>query len=80
MASITITVVRTGQTIPSKVTNIPDADLDAIVAAYQDDAGASVGYAGVLHFIISQWYNQTRQRVQRANTVPAVVPPQINLN
>lgn len=84
MARITISVVRTGQTIPDKVSSPSDAELDSVVAAYQNDANSFVGgtatYAQVLNFIVTQWFNAAKQRVQNANTTPAVVPAPINLN
>lgn len=84
MATIAITATRTGQVIPTKTSTIADADMDALVAAYQNDANAFVGgiatYAQVLNFAILQAYNLWRARVQQANIVPAVVPPQINLS
>lgn len=84
MAQIQITVTRTGQTIPTKTSTPSDAELDSVVAAYQNDANAFVKgvatYAQVLNFIVTQWFNQTKARVQQANTTPAVVPPPINLN
>lgn len=83
MASIQIAVTRTGQTIPTKNTTVADAALDQIVSSYQNDANAFVGgtatYAQVLNFAVTQWYNQMKQRVQQANTVPAVIPQQIDL-
>lgn len=84
MATITISVVRTGQTIPNKVSSPSDAELDLVVAAYQADANSALGttasYAQVLNFVVTQWFNQAKQRVQLFNTTPAVVPAPINLN
>ncbi len=83
MATIQITITRTGQTIPTKNSTITDAALDQVVSAYQADADSAIGgtatYAQVLNFAVTQWYNQMRQRVQQANTVPASVPAPINL-
>lgn len=84
MANFVISATRAGQTIPNKTINLSDAAMDAIVAAYQNDANAFAGgtatYAQVLNFvIISTLINEVKQRVQRFQTQPAVVPAPIGM-
>jgi hypothetical protein len=83
MAQIPISVVQTGQPTVSKTYNMADADMDAIIAAYQSEANTSINgtatRAQVLNYITLTWMKSLQDKAQYHHTVPAVVPPPIDI-
>lgn len=85
MATIQITVTRTGQATGSKTLNVADTDMDAIVAAYQSDANVSINgtatWLQVLNYMFNVLLVQAMQtKTQAHQTVPAVTPPPVPIS
>lgn len=70
--TLTIQVAETAQTTATKTFNIPDAQIDRMIAAYQVAANASVNApatrAQVLNYIANQMIQNVVQYVQGIET------------
>lgn len=83
MATITITSTETGQATLTKTYTLSDANMDDMVAAYQQDANVRVNgtatRAQVFLTITDGWASEIKTKIQIFKTVPAVVPPPITV-
>lgn len=68
MGSITFTVKETGKADATKTYTVPDADIDRVVAAYQNDANVAVNgtatRAQVLLQMVTSWMDEAKQKVK----------------
>lgn len=83
MATITISAVETGQTTLNKTYTLSDANMDDMVAAYQQDANirfnGTATRAQVFLTITDGWAQEIKTKIQTFKTIPAVVPPPITV-
>lgn len=83
MGTLSIQLTETGQVTLTKTFTVADSDIDKVTAAYQSDANVSVNgsasRAQVWLYIAGLWAAQLKQKVQAANTVPAIVPAPISM-
>lgn len=85
MATIAITVTETSKPTLNKTYTLADADMNAVVDAFQSDANVSINgtasRAQVMNFImLNVWMNDLKIKTQSFQTVPAVVPAPIAIS
>lgn len=77
MATITFQVTETGQATATKTYNLPDAQIDRLVAAYQAAGNAAVGGTATRAQVLNTWATML---IQQTVTYVANVEQQAALN
>jgi len=84
MATIAITATETGQTTLSKTYTLADADMDAMVQAYQPLANIAVNgtatRAQVFAYLVGTWAAGIQQQIVQFKTTAPVVPAPIAIS